>query len=620
MPQDVINVIPKYESGNKNVLNYLYDPQHTAGGYWQITDTNWKEYAPKVGIDTSKYPTAISAERDDQQKVAEHLLYQTPKGIRNWTDYNPKLKAALEKGEMADQQPNYANMSDEELLKLVMKDPELSKRIVTQNVDTKKTDTNKRTLTVKSPEAGWSKFLRQWGESKTPEDFMHGGMIIPGLKQVARGITEPGGDWRSHTADVIEGGGRAMAPVGIGALLGLTGGAGAGALAEGGGAADVIGAGLRAAWPFAKGAIGGTVGYGAGQLASQDPQTRRVASDVLGLAGSAYGPRASLPKGRVAPAVVRGLGNILPIPGSKHVGDFMADWMLGKSEPPVKTSPTSKVGPTSKVEPPKPPTRAESTEMLRTNTIDENRFLEHEAARNSDPQTAKEHLATAKAKIAEEAPPPPQPTATVIPEEKMPPPINITGTPTEVTLPPNLKIKTTTPVPGPTPQGTGMPQPPPAPVPPGSLGTVGPLPPNVQGPQLQGPAIGGTPPGPQLTPNLPVAPPIQPPPPIPGTAGPQGLVSAPPVPQTSGPPQSMTPIGKQLTPTMPAALSRADRIEAILKLATEWDKVPPRATNKAAMGKWTKELGFEMSPSEAAEAIDTFKTRKVATGARSREP
>lgn len=59
------------ESGGKDVPNYRYDPTHTASGTAQITDTNWRAQAPKLGIDVRRYPTAMSAPLPYQKAVAK---------------------------------------------------------------------------------------------------------------------------------------------------------------------------------------------------------------------------------------------------------------------------------------------------------------------------------------------------------------------------------------------------------------------------------------------------------------------------------------------------------------------------------------------------------------------
>lgn len=93
--QSYLDLISRYESGNQNVPNYRYGPGYTAQGYYQITNTNWTNIAPILGIDTSVYPTAMSAPPDLQAQVANYLLTQTPAGISNWSNYNPQLASAL---------------------------------------------------------------------------------------------------------------------------------------------------------------------------------------------------------------------------------------------------------------------------------------------------------------------------------------------------------------------------------------------------------------------------------------------------------------------------------------------------------------------------------------------
>lgn len=99
--QDYLNLISQYESSNQNIVNYKFGqltphglPQ-TAQGYYQITDQNWNNVAPLLGIDTSVYPDAISAPQSVQAQVATYLLTQTPAGIGNWSNYNANLAAAL---------------------------------------------------------------------------------------------------------------------------------------------------------------------------------------------------------------------------------------------------------------------------------------------------------------------------------------------------------------------------------------------------------------------------------------------------------------------------------------------------------------------------------------------
>jgi hypothetical protein len=93
-------IVEQTESDGRNIPNYRYDPRHTASGFWQVTDTNWKHYAPGLGIDVGKYPTAMSAPRNLQSQVAGKMYAE--QGFKPWAPYNPNLaKAPGWKGEMA---------------------------------------------------------------------------------------------------------------------------------------------------------------------------------------------------------------------------------------------------------------------------------------------------------------------------------------------------------------------------------------------------------------------------------------------------------------------------------------------------------------------------------------
>jgi hypothetical protein len=93
--QNYLNLISQYESGNRNIVNYKFSPGFTAQGYYQITNKNWNDYAPLAGVDTSVYPTAMSAPQNVQAQVATYLLTQTPAGVSNWAAYNSQLASAL---------------------------------------------------------------------------------------------------------------------------------------------------------------------------------------------------------------------------------------------------------------------------------------------------------------------------------------------------------------------------------------------------------------------------------------------------------------------------------------------------------------------------------------------
>jgi hypothetical protein len=79
------------ESGHRNIPNYQFDPTHTAGGHYQITDTNWQHYAPTVGIDLKQWPNALSAPEQLQGQVAGKMYAET--GIMPWAG-NPVIARA----------------------------------------------------------------------------------------------------------------------------------------------------------------------------------------------------------------------------------------------------------------------------------------------------------------------------------------------------------------------------------------------------------------------------------------------------------------------------------------------------------------------------------------------
>jgi hypothetical protein len=93
--QNVLPLISKYESSNRNVLNATGpggSQESTASGYYQITNGTWRDFAPQAGVSLSQYPTAITAPRELQEKVAA-LIYET-RGIQPWSA-NTDLLAAV---------------------------------------------------------------------------------------------------------------------------------------------------------------------------------------------------------------------------------------------------------------------------------------------------------------------------------------------------------------------------------------------------------------------------------------------------------------------------------------------------------------------------------------------
>lgn len=102
---NVLDTISRDESGGRNIKQTAYSGEginpstgtHTApssaSGLYQITDTTWRGWAPKVGVDLTQYPTAMSAPPAIQRKVAAYGLQS--EGLAPWAPYNPKLRADL---------------------------------------------------------------------------------------------------------------------------------------------------------------------------------------------------------------------------------------------------------------------------------------------------------------------------------------------------------------------------------------------------------------------------------------------------------------------------------------------------------------------------------------------
>lgn len=87
-PQEwaALRYISHSEGAENNPWNYLHNSRpdyYTASGYWQITRGNWRNYAALLGIDTNKYPDAISAPLADQARVAALMWRQ--QGPQPWS-------------------------------------------------------------------------------------------------------------------------------------------------------------------------------------------------------------------------------------------------------------------------------------------------------------------------------------------------------------------------------------------------------------------------------------------------------------------------------------------------------------------------------------------------------
>lgn len=81
------------ESGDRNIPNFRFDDRHTAGGYFQITDTNWRHYAPMLDIDLAVWPNAMSAPEQLQGQVAGKMYAET--GYMPWVPFNARLRRDL---------------------------------------------------------------------------------------------------------------------------------------------------------------------------------------------------------------------------------------------------------------------------------------------------------------------------------------------------------------------------------------------------------------------------------------------------------------------------------------------------------------------------------------------
>lgn len=72
-----MDLVAKLESGNRNIPQGIVDANTArgtpAGGYFQIIDPTWQRYAGAAGVDVKQFPTAMSAPRDVQAKVASAI-------------------------------------------------------------------------------------------------------------------------------------------------------------------------------------------------------------------------------------------------------------------------------------------------------------------------------------------------------------------------------------------------------------------------------------------------------------------------------------------------------------------------------------------------------------------
>ena len=87
-----LDVIAHVETGNRNIPQQIHDINTDRGtpaqGNFQFITPTWQRYAPRAGVDVSKYPTAMSAPPSVQAQVAA----VTP--INQW---GPNTVAALKR-------------------------------------------------------------------------------------------------------------------------------------------------------------------------------------------------------------------------------------------------------------------------------------------------------------------------------------------------------------------------------------------------------------------------------------------------------------------------------------------------------------------------------------------
>jgi hypothetical protein len=69
-----MDALARIESGNKNIYSQtdrdVAGPNSRSQGYFQINTPTWRDFAARAGVDLSKYPNAMSAPRDVQERVA----------------------------------------------------------------------------------------------------------------------------------------------------------------------------------------------------------------------------------------------------------------------------------------------------------------------------------------------------------------------------------------------------------------------------------------------------------------------------------------------------------------------------------------------------------------------
>jgi hypothetical protein len=87
-------LIPRDESGGRNIANYRFDPTHTSSGPLQINNSTWNRYAGGVGAPQLRYPASPMDRPLDEQYRVGGAIYRN-EGAAPWSNYNPRLAADL---------------------------------------------------------------------------------------------------------------------------------------------------------------------------------------------------------------------------------------------------------------------------------------------------------------------------------------------------------------------------------------------------------------------------------------------------------------------------------------------------------------------------------------------
>lgn len=114
MALDPLPEISRFESGNQNIPNYEYSPEHTASGPWQINVSTWNDQvAPNTGLPPVSYPAGVMSLPVSEQEQGAAYLYNT-EGFSPWEPYNPQLAADIQAqgGESAFTAPGSYTPSD----------------------------------------------------------------------------------------------------------------------------------------------------------------------------------------------------------------------------------------------------------------------------------------------------------------------------------------------------------------------------------------------------------------------------------------------------------------------------------------------------------------------------